>query len=162
VILRARVVLPISQAPLENGALFISGNRIAAVGPWHKIKAHAEGEIVDLGDSILLPGLINAHCHLDYTDMAGQIARPKNFPDWIKAILALKANWSYTDFANSWLHGAKMLLESGTTTVADIEAVPELLPDTWSSTPLRVLSFLEMTSVRSGRSASEILDEAVE
>ena len=36
-------------------------------------------------------------------------------------------------------------------TVADIEAVPELLPEVWQSTPLRVWSFLEMTGIRSRR-----------
>ena len=47
-----------------------------------------------------------------------------------------------------------MLLRTGTTTVADIEAVPELLPEVWDATPLRVISFLEMTGVRSRRNRS--------
>ena len=97
-----------------------------------------------------MPGLVNAHCHLDYTDMAGQPA-PKQFPDWIKGLLARKAAASYADYAQAWLRGAAMLLRTGVTTVGDIEAVPELLPDVWSSTPLRVGSFLEMTCVRSRR-----------
>jgi cytosine/adenosine deaminase-related metal-dependent hydrolase len=53
-----------------------------------------------------------------------------------------------------------MLAALGTTTVADIEAVPELLPDVWSSTSLRVVSFLEMTSVRSRRDPRELLQSA--
>jgi cytosine/adenosine deaminase-related metal-dependent hydrolase len=101
-----------------------------------------------LGDVILLPGLINAHCHLDYTDMAGQISSPGVFSNWIKAIMALKAGWSYADFAQSWLRGAKMLLRTGTTTVVDVEAVPELLPETWQATPLRVISFREMINLK--------------
>jgi cytosine/adenosine deaminase-related metal-dependent hydrolase len=44
--------------------------------------------------------------------------------------------------------------------VVDIEAVPELLPEVWSSTPLRVFSFLEMTGVKSRRNPEEILREA--
>jgi cytosine/adenosine deaminase-related metal-dependent hydrolase len=52
-----------------------------------------------------------------------------------------------------------MLAATGTTTVADIEAVPELLPEVWSSTPLRVFSFMEMTNVRSRRPADQILEE---
>ncbi len=55
-----------------------------------------------------------------------------------------------------------MLLRTGTTTVADIEAVPELLPEVWSATPLRVISFLEMTGVHSRREPQAILREAVE
>jgi cytosine/adenosine deaminase-related metal-dependent hydrolase len=112
-----------------------------------------------LGDAILLPGLVNAHCHLDYTDMAG-LPPQKQFPDWIKGLLALKAAASYTDYAEAWLHGARMLLRTGATTVADIEAVPELLPEVWSATPLRVFSFLEMTGVNSRRQPIEILREA--
>src|SRR4051812_12366139 len=54
-----------------------------------------------------------------------------------------------------------MLLASGTTTVADIESVPELIGDLPASTPLRVFSFLEMTNVRSRRTADEILLETV-
>lgn len=82
------------------------------------------------------------------------------FPDWIKSILSLKAHWSYTEFAASWVKGAKQLLASGCTTVFDIEAVPELLPEAWESTPLRVTSFLEMTGVRSGHQPERILRDA--
>jgi cytosine/adenosine deaminase-related metal-dependent hydrolase len=112
-----------------------------------------------------MPGLVNAHCHLDYTGMAGMIPSPSsslNFPDWIKSILSLKAHWSYTEFAASWLKGAKQLLDSGCTTVFDIEAVPELLPDAWESTPLRVISFLEMTGVRSGHQPERIYRETTQ
>jgi cytosine/adenosine deaminase-related metal-dependent hydrolase len=51
------------------------------------------------------------------------------------------------------------LLESGTTTVADIEAVPELLPEVWTASTLRIFSFLEMTGVRSRRDPAAILAE---
>src|SRR5581483_11209002 len=149
-ILRARTVLPITAPPIENGAVVVSGNQIDAVGKWTDLKSDfSSEEIFNLGEVVLLPGLVNAHCHLDYTDMAGQLPPPKTFLDWIPQMLAAKAAWSYTDYARSWLNGAKMLLQTGTTTVADIEAVPELLPEMWNATPLRVFSFLEMTGVRS-------------
>lgn len=160
-LLRARVVLPISQPPIENGAVLVSGNRIGAVGRWVDLRGE-HADIVDLGRAVLLPGLVNAHCHLDYTGMAGKISAPKAFPDWIKALLALKAHWSYTEYAQSWLEGAKMLVRHGVTTVADIEAVPELLPEVWSTTPLRIFSFLEMTGVKSRRPAEDILHEAIQ
>jgi len=147
-ILRARIVLPISQPAIEDGAVVIDGPRIASVGRWSELDVAAGQNVTDLGGVILLPGLINAHCHLDYTDMAGQISSPGVFSDWIKAIMALKAGWSYADFAQSWLRGANMLLRTGTTTVADIEAVPELLPEAWDATPLRVISFREMINLK--------------
>jgi cytosine/adenosine deaminase-related metal-dependent hydrolase len=55
-----------------------------------------------------------------------------------------------------------MLMRTGTTTVADIETVPDLLPDAWDATPLRVFSFLEMTGIRARRDPGEVLHEAVE
>jgi cytosine/adenosine deaminase-related metal-dependent hydrolase len=158
-LLRARILLPISSPPIADGAVLISGNRVAALGRWRDLSPAAAEPAADLGHVILMPGLVNAHCHLDYTDMAGQAA-PKQFPDWIKGLLARKAAASYADYAQAWLRGAAMLLRTGVTTVADVEAVPELLPDVWSSTPLRVASFLEMTCVRSGRDPAAIVRDA--
>jgi len=162
VILRARTIVPVSQPPIENGAVAIAGNKLRFVGPWTDLKAAADEKILDLGEVILLPGLVNAHCHLDYTGMAGQLPPPKTFTDWIPLILAAKSGWIFSDYARSWLDGAKMLLQTGTTTAADIEAMPDLLPEVWDATPLRVFSFLEMTGVRAQRDAKEVLREAVE
>jgi len=161
-LLRARVVLPVSSPPIENGAVVVYGDRIKAVGPWPELRARYQVEVFDLGDVALLPGLVNAHCHLDYTDMAGLFPPGRSFCDWIKLITTEKAQWTFSDFAQSWLNGAKMLVRTGTTTVGDIEAVPELLPDVWDATPLRVISFLEMTGVRSRRNPKAILEETVE
>ncbi len=159
-LLRARAVLPIIGPPLDDGAVLVKGNRIAAVRRFAELRPMASGaETLDLGDVALIPGLVNAHCHLDYTDMTG-LPAPRHFSDWIKSLLSLKAAASYTEYAAAWLRGAQMLARHGVTTVGDIEAVPELLPDVWSSTPLRVLSFLEMTGVKSRRDPAEILREA--
>jgi cytosine/adenosine deaminase-related metal-dependent hydrolase len=161
-LLRARLVLPVSTPPIPDGAVLISRNRLAAVGRWRDLAPLGRHAAMDLGEVILMPGLVNAHCHLDYTDMAGQLLPPKVFSDWLKLITTIKSGWTYSDFALSWLHGAHMLVRSGTTTVADIEAVPQLLPEVWSSTPLRVFSFLEMISVKPDRQPSGILKAALE
>src|SRR3984957_16744165 len=160
-VLRARVVLPVSRPPIENGAVVIAGNRILSVGRWDEANVPKRARVVDLGEMVLLPGLVNAHCHLDYTGMAGQLAPTKQFIDWLKLITMSKSGWGYSDFAESWLEGANMLVRTGTTTVGDIEMVPELLPDVWTATPLRVFSFLEMTGVKSRRLPLEILGEAL-
>ena len=160
--LRARIVLPLSRPPIEDGAVLVSGNRIRAVGSWAELRSRAAGTTVDLGDAILLPGLINAHCHLDYTDMAGLLPPPRTFTEWIHLMLEAKAQWDYSEYAASWLRGAHMLLRTGTTTVADIEVVPDLLPDVWESTSLRVHSFLEMTGIRARRAPRAILQEALD
>jgi len=118
-------------------------------------------QTLDLGERVLMPGLVNAHCHLDYTDMAGQFLPPKVFSDWLKLITVAKAEWSYSEYAASWLKGARMLLRTGTTSVADIEAVPDLLPEVQGATPLRVFSFLEMIGMRGQRQPHDVIQEAV-
>lgn len=160
-IVRARIILPVSRPPVENGALLVSGNRLRRIGSWSDLKSETGEEIRDLGEVILLPGLVNTHCHLDYTDMAGELPPPKTFTEWIPLITAAKTAWSYSDYAHSWLRGAHMLVRTGTTTVADIEAMPDLLPEVWNATPLRVFSFLEMTGIRARRQPKEILEEAL-
>src|SRR5215813_8232092 len=60
-IIRTRTVVAMDGAPIENGAVAFSGNQIVDVGGFDDIKTRNTGEIVDLGEQILLPGLINAH-----------------------------------------------------------------------------------------------------
>jgi aminodeoxyfutalosine deaminase len=161
-LLRARIVVPVCQAPISNGAVLVTGSRVAAVGSWPRLKRRRCDQVLDLGDSVILPGLVNAHCHLDYTNMAGQLLPPKRFSDWLKCITSIKAGWTRSDYAESWLNGAQMLVNSGTTTVADVEAVPELLPELWSATPIRVISFIEMIGITGKRKPRSILNEAVD
>src|SRR6266540_1448915 len=160
-LLRARIVVPVSRPPIDDGAVAVSAGRVAWAGRWKDRPAMAGVEVQDFGESALLPGLVNAHCHLDYTGMAGLLPPPKHFTDWIKAIVALKASWTIEDFAVSWRRGARMLLETGTTTVADVEAVPELLPAAWGATPLRVITFRELISLRSREAARELVERCV-
>jgi cytosine/adenosine deaminase-related metal-dependent hydrolase len=159
-IFRARWIYPVAGPPIENGACEVGEGVIQRVGRWPEFSG-SPGQVKDLGEVLLCPGLINTHCHLDYTDVAGSIPPTRSFPDWVKTILSFKSHWSYSDYAASWLNGARMCLRSGMTSVVDIEAVPELLPEVWEATPLRVVSLFEMTGVNSGRSAAAILNEAL-
>ena len=135
-VLRARAVLPIHQAAIANGAVVIQGGQIHSVCRWKNVAGELRGGAIDLGETIIMPGLVNSHCHLDYTDMAGEFPPPRIFTDWLKLITTAKGSWRNSDYAKPWSHGAEMLLRTGTTTVGDIEAVPELLPEIWDTTPL--------------------------
>ncbi len=158
-ILRAQIVLPVAGSPLHDGAVTIIGKRICAVTPWRELARAQQRSAIDLGNAVLMPGLVNAHCHLDYTHMAGQIPPPRLFTDWLKMMVTTKAGWTLKDYMASWQEGARMLLRSGTTTVADIEAVPELLPRMWRETPLRIISFLEMITI--SKPVKVVLGEAL-
>lgn len=157
-ILRSRIVLPIRHPAIANGAVVIAGQRIRAVGRWDAIhRKFPRATVQDLGDVAVLPGLINAHCHLEYTDLAGEFLPPRHFSDWLKLIVTAKGIRSDADFAAAWQCGAQQLLRSGTTTVADIVALTDIQPQ---STPLRIFSFLEMTGVKSKQPPAKIIAAA--
>jgi aminodeoxyfutalosine deaminase len=161
-LLRARAVLPVSRPPIHDGAVLVAGRRIAAVGRWRDLSSRGRRETLDLGERVLMPGLVNAHCDLDYSDMAGHFPPPRVFSDWLKLITEAKAGWNRADYVKSWLNGARMLVRTGTTTVADIEAVPELLREVRPATPLRVFSFLEMIAIKGRCQPRAIVQEAVD
>lgn len=157
-ILRSRVVLPIRSPAIADGAVVVSGKRIRAVGRWEAIrKEFPRLPVQDLGDVALLPGLVNAHCHLEYTDLAGEFLPPRHFSDWLKLIVTAKGTCTDADFAIAWQRGAEQLLRTGTTTVADIVALPDIQPQ---PTPLRIFSFLEMTGVKSKQQPTRIIAAA--
>jgi len=126
--LRAKWVLPVSAPPLENGVVEIAGDTITAVG-------QLAGADRDLGDVVLLPGLINAHCHLDYTHMP--VPYRGSFTDWIRDIVALKAQQTPADYLAGIQAGMQLALQAGTTTVVNIECFPELIAQL-PALPLRV------------------------
>src|SRR5882757_8715789 len=121
-IVRARTLVTMDGAPVENGAIAVEGERITDVGTFDEIKARNTGEIVDLGEQALLPGLINAHCHLDYTCLRGKIPRQQSFTDWIRAINAEKSKLSPKDYIASINEGFAEAKRFGTTTVANLTA----------------------------------------
>ncbi len=159
-IVRARTVVTMNGAPIENGAVAIAGERITDVGSFADVKARNTGAIVDLGEQALLPGLINAHCHLDYTCLRGKIAPQKSFTDWIRAINAEKAELANEDYLTSIKTGFAEMKRFGTTTIANLTAFPELIPRIQPS--IRTFWFAEMIDVRQPERAKEIVDRAVD
>src|SRR6266849_6785333 len=182
-IYRARVVVTMDGPPIENGAVAISENRIFDVGVFKEVKARYRksidgsppgsspsrasrlrrpapaGSVVDLGEQALLPGLINAHCHLDYTCLRGKIAPQKSFADWIRAINAEKAKLATDDYLASITDGFAEAKRFGTTTVANLTAFPELVSQIKS--PIRTWWFAELIDVRSPERANELVDLAI-
>jgi cytosine/adenosine deaminase-related metal-dependent hydrolase len=83
----ARWVVPITTPPIENGTVVVDGRRIAWVGPRGE---GPTGTDVDLGDVILLPGLVNTHTHLELTAFRGFL-EGLDFFTWIRTLTAARA-----------------------------------------------------------------------
>jgi len=155
-ILRAHTVVTMSGPPLADSAVVVGDDgRIAAVGSFSEISRNQPGEVLDLGEKVLMPGLINAHCHLDYTSMRHAIDPQKSFTRWILRINALKRQMTDEDYLKAIAEGFEELRAWGTTTVCNLEAFPELLPQL-PPPPIRTWWFLELIDIRS-RVPSEAL-----
>ena len=74
----------------------------------------------DLSDSIVLPGFINSHCHLELSSLQNKIEPTKSFSQWVSKLQALVINWSDTDWEQSYLFGLEESLKSGTTRILDV------------------------------------------
>src|SRR5437667_1013372 len=160
-IIRARSVVTMGGPPIDNGAVAVAGDRIVSVGKFSEISGKlANEDVVDLGEQALLPGLINAHCHLDYTCLRGKIPRQKSFTDWIRAINAEKAKLSPDDYVASINEGFDEAKQFGTTTIANLTAFPELISRIQA--PIRTWWFAELIDVRNPGRANEVVDLAVE
>jgi cytosine/adenosine deaminase-related metal-dependent hydrolase len=112
----ARWVLPISAAPIEHGTVAVSDGRISYVGP----RAGApRGSDVDLGDALLMPGLVNAHTHLELTVMRGFL-EDLDFAHWIMRLNRVKrAVLDREQMLDSARVGVEEGIRAGITTYAD-------------------------------------------
>lgn len=113
---RARWVVPVTSPPEANALVAVDGDRIAYVGP---VADAPEGEDVDLGDVILMPGLVNAHCHLELTAMRGFL-EDLDFRRWILRLTnARQAVFDREALLDSARYGIEEGLRAGITTFAD-------------------------------------------
>jgi cytosine/adenosine deaminase-related metal-dependent hydrolase len=144
----ADMILPMADEPIPHGAVRVEANRVIAVGPAADLQPKAGEEVCDFGAATLLPGLINAHCHLDYTGFHGALEARRGFTEWIKKINALRRTFTPADYLDSIAEGFGLLAAGGVTTVLNVESFPELLP-LLAPPPLRTWWFLELIDVRS-------------
>lgn len=155
-IIRTRTLLTMAGPPIENGAVCVRDGRIAAVGRWPEIGSGWSGEVLDLGEQVLLPGLINAHCHLDYTGLRGAIPRQESFTGWIRSINERKAQLTLDDYLQAIRDGFREAAAFGTTSLLNLEAFPELVARVGDQ-PLRTWWFAETIDVRGSAAISDDL-----
>ena len=84
-LLRAAWVCPVAAPPLRAGWVAVHDGRITAVGAGHDAPPAARVE--DLGDAVLLPGLVNAHTHLELSWLRGRVAPGADFLTWVSGLM---------------------------------------------------------------------------
>jgi cytosine/adenosine deaminase-related metal-dependent hydrolase len=112
----ARWVLPITQPPIENGTVVENDGKITYVGPREGAPL---GDDYELGESILLPGLVNTHTHLELTAMRGFL-EDGQFTEWIDKLRQSRNEVLNEEMLlDSARFGIVEGLEAGITTYAD-------------------------------------------
>ncbi len=120
-VLKASWVLPITGAPIANACVLISGNRIEKIVQEHELEVSIAGRDYieyDYGQSIISPGFINLHAHLEYTALRHLAAEVELFA-WLPRLMQATASWSDQDRHDSVLQGIKEIITAGTTFVVD-------------------------------------------
>src|SRR5438270_8708574 len=116
-------VAPMDREPIRAGGVVFRGGRIVAVGEAHALaSAYRDVEIVDRRESIVLPGLVNAHAHLELSAVPRPPA-PQTFADWLIGLVPpvqVMPESIRQTVERSVPLGVQQCLRFGVTTVGDI------------------------------------------
>ena len=149
VIYRAKWIFPVSSKPLRDGWVAVANRRIVALGD-----ATAPAPAIDLGDVALLPMLVNAHTHLEFSEYAKPLGQPgMSFPDWISEVVKQRQQSDpQLQLINKQLAIASGLQESwrcGVGSLGEIASLP--WSAAWYSSPLQVTLFHEILGMQAQR-----------
>jgi cytosine/adenosine deaminase-related metal-dependent hydrolase len=112
-------VVPISGPPIRDGWVAVDGGRVAAIGR----RGVAPAGERDLGDVALMPGLVNAHTHLELSYLRDAVPPGSSFVDWIRSVIAARRQRP-DPAASEILQGVSRAIEEavacGTALVGDI------------------------------------------
>ncbi len=112
------VTMDSQRREIRDGAIFVKGNIIDAVGTTEQLPKTAD-EVLDLkGRYLVMPGMVNCHHH--FYQVLTRVVKPDGtlFP-WLKELYPIWANMHSNDIYLSAQLAASELLLSGCTTSSD-------------------------------------------
>ncbi len=143
--LGARYVFPVEGPPIENGVVVIERGRIGWVGPASERTAD-----LDLGNVAILPGMVNAHTHLELSKLA-EDAQPRDAVEdevaWLRRVIAQRRTGSEQLLRDAVARNIQASLEAGTTLVADTTTAG-LSWDAVAAAPVRAVVFAEIIGLK--------------
>lgn len=156
-IITASLIIPVTSPPIADGYIYIENNRIKDFGPAHDLPTETGIEIRHYPDSILAPGFINAHCHLELTALGpleiinSVTGQPHPFGSipfvpWIRKVMEKKRQLTQAQISRGILQGMEALRQSGVIAVGDhVSFDTDLEP--YQNCPLRGVLFGEVLGV---------------
>jgi cytosine/adenosine deaminase-related metal-dependent hydrolase len=121
IIYSARWVMPMITPLIEDGAVAVDNSLIVAVGRRSDVVSkYPQSHIEDFGEGVILPGLVNAHSHLELTVMRGFLEREESdFFAWLRKLTLARIAMTPADLLVSATWGAIEAARAGVTCVAD-------------------------------------------
>lgn len=154
-LLKATWIVPVSSDPIKHGAIVIMGTKIVAVGPSKELMAkYPDVTVRDFGSSVIMPGFVDLHTHLEYSVMRG-VCDDLPFGGWKVQIADKSQSLKDEDWRVSAKLGALEALASGITTIADITPTGASL-DAALESGLRARVYLEITGMDPRETASKV------
>jgi 5-methylthioadenosine/S-adenosylhomocysteine deaminase len=116
----ARYILMPSGDIVSNGGVTIDGDTITSVGPRGALKRTSKDRVVNLGDVLLLPGLINLHTHLEESVSRGyEKDEQETFASWTAKKCSRVRSASAAEMSNTIRLAVREALANGITTIVD-------------------------------------------
>jgi cytosine/adenosine deaminase-related metal-dependent hydrolase len=143
--LTARWLFPVSAPPIQNGVIIIDGERIASIGPRSTGRPDH-----DFGHAAILPGLVNAHTHLDLTGMRGLALPSPDFTGWLREVIRHRRSRTPQQVAGDIRLGLAESLRNGTTLLGDISGDGSSWAEL-AEAPLRAVVFRELLGLPKDR-----------
>ncbi len=122
IIYKANFVLTLNnkQPFLTEGAVVVKNQKILKVGSFKEVILLYPNFYVEEINGLLMPGLMNSHCHLELSSLVGKIGPTKNFLNWIKQLQKVTENYTQNDWVKSVEKGVIDSIVSGTTQIVDV------------------------------------------
>lgn len=156
---RASWILPIDAPPIRDGWIATSGGRVAAVGRAADPVSRDVSE-VDLGAVAVLPGLVNAHTHLELSYLRAEVPPADHFVDWIRHVMAARRKRpdpEATEIVRSVEEGIAEAEAFGTAVVGDISNTLVTVPALVASR-LAAMVFYELIGFKPANAESFVDD----
>ncbi|MBI5118636.1 amidohydrolase family protein [Candidatus Poribacteria bacterium] len=119
-ILRSKYLIDSTGRTTEDAEVVTEGERIRAIRKKGSAPGVSEEGVVDLGYAALLPGLVNAHTHLELSAARSSVRLQKRFTDWLREVVRVTSEWTEDDFDSSLGEGISESVRAGITCVGDI------------------------------------------
>jgi len=146
VLIRAEAVVDGAGRWDIPGVVLVDGLKVLAAGSPQRIGTMSTARVIDLPRSVVMPGLVNAHAHLDLSHI-GPVAYHDDFTHWVDRVRGARAT-DGTSIAASVRFGAKLARMGGTAFIGDIAGARSIVPvEALREAGLPGVSFVEVFGI---------------